>query len=136
MTMDKDLEQHLQQAIDRSMQWAIDGWPVTFGDREVVVSSLDQAQNLSENAVHRQVALGYWDNVCRLGHESAAWGRKAMKHLADDDLEAAEAAVYYAWYLERPLAQQTMTWEPVHEHLKRALRTSGKEWGPQVGGRY
>jgi hypothetical protein len=47
-----------------------------------------------------------------------------MKHLADDDLKAAEAAVYYAWYLERPLAQQTMTWEPIQTLLKRALRSS------------
>jgi hypothetical protein len=123
--MDKNLEQHLQQAIDRSRQWAIDGWPVTFGDREVVVSSLHQAQSLPANAVHRLVAVDYWRNVAQIGHEAAIWGEKALKYLAGNDLKAAEDAAYFARYLERPLAQHTMTWEPVHELLKMALRSSG-----------
>jgi hypothetical protein len=119
--MDKDIEQQLQQAIDRSRQWAINGWPVTFGDREVVVSSLHQAQNLPASSVHRQVAVGYWQNVAQTGLEAATWGEKAMQHLADNDIQAAEAAVYYACYLERPLAGHTMIWEPVLKSLRKGL---------------
>jgi hypothetical protein len=122
--MDKNLEQQLQRAIDRSRQWAIDGWPVTFGDREVVVSSLHQAQNLPANAVHRLAAVGYWQNVAQIGLEAATRGEKALKHLADNDLQATEAAVYYASYLERPLAEHTRTWEPVLKSLKMALYPS------------
>ncbi len=125
--MDKNLEQQLQRAIDRSRQWAIDGWPVTFGDREVVVSSLHQAQDLPANAVHRLVAVDYWRNVAQIGHEAATWGEKALKHLADNDLQATEAAVYYACYLERPLAGHTRTWEPVLKSLKMALYPSGNK---------
>lgn len=120
--MDNDLGQHLQQAIDRSRQWAATGWPMAFGERGVVVSSLDQAQNLPVTDVHRLVAVGYWQNVARIGLEAAAWGEKALHHLAEGDLEAAEAAVYYAFFLERPLAHRTMTWRPVHELLRRAVR--------------
>jgi hypothetical protein len=122
--MDKDLEQQLRQAIDRSRRWASDGWPVTFGDREVVVSSLPQAQELPANAVHRLVAVGYWQNVNQIGYETATWGEKALRHLADNDLRAAEAAVYYASYLERPLARHTMTWQPISTLLQRTLKFS------------
>jgi len=119
--MDNDLERQLRQAIDRSRQWASTGWPVAFGERGVVVSSLDQAQHLPVTDVHRLVAVGYWQNVARIGLEAAAWGEKALHHLADNDLHAAEAAVYSACYLERPLAHRTMTWRPVHELLRRAV---------------
>ena len=119
--MDKDLEQQLRQAIDRSRQWARDGWPVTFGDREVVVSSLSEAHDLPTSAVHRLVAIGYWQNVNQIGHEAATWGEKALRHLAGNDLRAAEAAVYYASYLERPLARHTMTWQPISSLLQRTL---------------
>lgn len=119
--MDKDLEQQLRLAIDRSRRWASDGWPVTFGDRKVVVSSLSQAQDLPANAVHRLVAVGYWHNVDQIGYEAATWGEKALRHLADNDLRAVEAAVYYACYLERPLARYTMTWQPVSSLMQRIL---------------
>jgi hypothetical protein len=119
--MDKNLEQQLRQAIDRSRQWASDGWPVTFGDRGVVVSSLSEAQNLPLSAVCRMVALSYWQNVHQIGHEAATWGEKALRHLVDNDLRAAEAAVYYACYLERPLVGNTATWQPISSLLQRTL---------------
>ena len=122
--MDKNLEQQLRQAIDRSRQWASDGWPVTFGDRGVVVSSLSEAQNLPLSAVCRMVALSYWQNVHQIGHEAATWGEKALRHLADNDLRGAEAAVYYASYLERPLARHTRTWQPISTLLQRTLKFS------------
>lgn len=123
--MDKNIKQQLQQAVERSRQWAINGWLVTFGDREVVVSSLHQAENLPASAVHRQIAVGYWHNVAQIGHEAATWGEKALQYLADNDIQAAEAAVYYACYMERPLARHTMTWEPVLRGLQKVLCPSG-----------
>ncbi|KAB2891044.1 MAG: hypothetical protein F9K32_05830 [Desulfobulbaceae bacterium] len=122
--MDKDLEHQLRQAIDRSRQWASDGWPVTFGDRGVVVSSLSEAQNLPLSAVCRMVALSYWQNVHQIGHEAATWGEKALRHLVDNDLRAVEAAVYYACYLERPLVRNTATWQPISSLLQRTLDIS------------
>ena len=119
--MNEELSLQLRQAIDRSRSWASDGWPVTFGDRGVVVSSLSEAQNLPVSAVCRMVALSYWQNVHQIGHEAAAWGEKALHHLADNDLRSAEAAVYYACYLERPLARYTMTWQPVSSLMQRIL---------------
>ena len=119
--MDKDLAHRLRQAIDRSRQWASVGWPVTFGDRGVVVSSLSQAQNLPANAVYRLVAVGYWQHVDQIGHEAAAWGEKALRHLVANNLRAAEAAVYYACYLERPLARYTTTWQPLSSLMQRTL---------------
>lgn len=107
------LTQQLRQAIDRSRQWSSDGWSVTFGDRGVVVSSLPQAQNLPASAVYRLVAISYWQNVDQIGREAAAWGEKALKHLAENDFKATEAALCYACYLERPLVKQSKTWQPI-----------------------
>jgi hypothetical protein len=119
--IDQEFEQTLQQAINRSSQWAGHGWPVTFGPRDEIVSSLQQAEQLPANIVYRHVAVDYWNNVDRLGQEAAEWGRQAMRHLQQNNLKAAEDAVYFARYLERPIAQQTLTWEPVHLFLHERL---------------
>ena len=68
---------------------------------------------LPANIVYRQVAIDYWNTVARLGQEAAAWGRKALHHLQHNNLNAAKNAVYYARYLERPIAQHSLTWESI-----------------------
>ena len=123
---DQEFEQILRQAIDASTQWASHGWPATFGSRDEVVSSLQQAEQLPANIVYRQVAIDYWNTVARLGQEAAAWGRKALHHLQHNNLNAAEDALYYARYLERPIAQQTLTWETVHLFLYERLSHAEK----------
>jgi hypothetical protein len=124
--IDREFEQSLQQAIDGSTQWASHGWPATFGPRAEVVSSLQQAEELPANNVYRQVAIDYWNTVARLGQEAAAWGRKALHHLQLNNLNAAKDAVYYARYLERPIAQHTVTWESIHLSMQAMIKLQGR----------
>lgn len=124
--IDQKFEQTLRQAIDGSTQWASHGWPATFGPRDEVVSSLQQAEQLPANIVYRQVAIDYWNTVAQLGQEAAEWGREAMRHLQHNNLKAAEDAVYYARYLERPIAQHSLTWESIHFSLHARLCRSGR----------
>ena len=123
---DQEFEQILRQAIDASTQWASHGWPATFGSRDEVVSSLQQAEQLPANIVYRQVAIDYWNTVARLGQEAAEWGRQALHHLQHNNLNAAEDALYYARYLEQPIAQHTLTWESIHFSLHARLCRSGR----------
>ena len=123
---DQEFEQILRQAIDASTQWASHGWPATFGPRDEVVSSLQQAEELPANIVYRQVAIDYWNTVAQLGQEAAAWGRQALHHLQLNNLNAAKDAVYYARYLERPIAQHSLTWESIHFSLQARLCCAGR----------
>ena len=124
--IDDVLAQKVWQAIKQSQQWAEKGWPVTFGRKAVVVSSLQQARTLSENELCREDALHYWEQVEQLGKEAAEWGKKAMEHLAGGNLQAAEDALYYARFIERPLTQYTWTWEPVHLKIFKKLKSHQK----------
>ena len=119
---DQEFEQTLQQAIDGSTQWATHGWPATFSPRDEVVASLQQAEQLPANIVYRQVAIDYWYTVARLGQEAAEWGRQALHHLQHNNLNAAEDAVDYARYLERPIAPHSLTWEPIHLSLQAMMK--------------
>ena len=86
--IDQEFKQILRQAIDGSTQWASHGWPATFGPRDEVVSSLQQAEELPANIVYRQVAIDYWNTVARLGQEAAEWGRQALHHLQHNNHNA------------------------------------------------
>tara|TARA_B100002003_G_C14049609_1_gene505560 strand:+ start:588 stop:953 length:366 start_codon:yes stop_codon:yes gene_type:complete len=119
--MHEDLIGQIMEAIDRSKEWAEKGWKVTFGRREVEVSSLHQAQSLPQNVVCREEAVNYWTNVEQTGREAAKYGKKAIAALKRNDLRAAEDAIYFAKYLEKAFADYTRTWKPVHEAVKREL---------------
>lgn len=47
-------------------------------------------------------------------------------HLQLNNLNAAKDAVYYARYLERPIAQHSLTWESIHFSLHARLCRSGR----------
>lgn len=119
--MHKELIKQVQEAIDLSLAWAMTGWKITFGGREIEVCSLAQAQSLPENFVHHWEALDYWNHVAQVGKEAAAYGRKALAALIENDLKAAEDAIYFARYLERDFAHLSLTWKKVHEAVKKEL---------------
>ena len=119
--MHEDLIGRIMEAIGKSKEWAEKGWKVTFGRREVEVSSLHQAQSLPQNFVHREEAVNYWTNVDQTGKEAADYGKKAIAALERNDLKAVEDAIYFSKYLEKTFAAHTRTWEPVHEAVKREL---------------
>ena len=119
--MHEDLIGRIMEAIDRSKEWAEKGWKVTFGRREVEVSSLHQAQRLPQNFVCRKEAVNYWTNVNQTGREAAGYGKKAIAALKRNDIKAAEDAIYFSKYLEKSFADNTRTWKPVHEAVKREL---------------
>lgn len=119
--MDKDLIDHTQKVIDQSLKWAGKGWHMTFGRREIVVSSLHQAINLPGHFAYREEAEDYWYQVEQTGREAASYGRKAIDALKVNDLKSAEDLVYQALYLERPYADNSATWKPVHDALVIAL---------------
>lgn len=125
--MNKDFINSVQHAVEQSLRWSEQGWPVTFGIRKVVVSSLRQALELPENEACRDDAVHYWEQVDQLGKETAEWGRKAAEHLTGNDLQVAEDALYYARFLERPIVQYTRTWKPVHLQIRKELIKSSQK---------
>lgn len=119
--MHEDLIGRIMEAIDQSKEWAEKGWKVTFGRREVEVSSLQHAQSLPQNIVCRAEAVNYWTDVDQTGKEAADYAKKAIAALKKNDLKAAEDAIYFSKYLEKAFADYTRTWKPVHEAVKREL---------------
>lgn len=111
----------VEEAVARSQHWAEEGWLMTFGSREEVVASLQQARELPEAFVCRAEAVDYWQVVAQTGHEAASWGQKALAALRQHDLDVAERAIYQAQYLERPFARRSATWQPVYVLLRKTL---------------
>ena len=119
--MYEDLIELASKAVDRSLQWAQIGWPVTFGRKGKEVSSLQGAQELPENDIYREEALDYWSNVELLGQDAAAYGRKSISFLEKGELKAAESLIYQALYTERPCARYSTTWGIVHDSVVKVL---------------
>lgn len=119
--MHEDLIDQVRKAVDDSKAWATTGWKIAFGERGVEVNSLNQARNLPENFVHREVALDYWNHVAQTGEEAAAYGIKALEALNKNDFKAAEDALYFSHYLEKNFAGFVRTWKQVHDAVKKQL---------------
>lgn len=114
----RQLSQQLRQAIDRSREWAAQGWPISFGHREVLVSSLAQAEALAAAEMCRPAAINYWRLVAELGEQTATWGEKALVRQAARDFVGAANALYYAAYLERQLGSRAGTWQVLVDSLQ------------------
>ena len=119
--MYQELIQQVQEAIERSNNWAETGWSITFGPRGVDVSSLQQAQDLPKNFVFREEAVNYWNQVQLTGKDAAKAGEKALSSLEKNDLKAAEDALYLSQYFEKPFTKDAQTWQPVHQAAKKKL---------------
>ena len=120
----QDLIQKVQKAIEGSSNWAETGWKVTFGPRGTEVSSLQQALELPNTFVYREEAVNYWKQVELTGEDAAASGKKALDALEKNNLNAAEDALYFCQYLEKPFAKDALTWQPLHEAVKKELNKS------------
>ena len=116
--MSEDVIYQVQEAIECSRKWAETGWPVTFGPRNVEVSSLAQAQSLPKNFVFRQEAVNYWNQAKLTGNDAADSGRKALDALKNGNFSAAENALYFCQFIEKPFVECAKTWLPLYEVFK------------------
>ncbi len=116
--MSEDVIYQVEEAIASSEKWAETGWPVTFGPRNVEVSSLKQAQALPKNFVFRLEALNYWNQAKLTGHDAAESGKKALEALKSHNVHAADDALYFCQFLEKPFTEYSKTWLPLYEAFK------------------
>ncbi len=119
--MSEDLIYQVEEAITASRKWAETGWPVTFGPRNVEVSSLKQAESLPKTFVFRQEAANYWMQAKLTGNDAADSGQKALDALKTGKLSAAANALYFCQFIEKPFAEQAKTWLPLYEACKGKL---------------
>ncbi len=119
--MSEDLIYQVQEAIATSRKWAETGWPVTFGPRNVEVSSLKQAESLPKNFVFRQEAANYWNQAKLTGNDAADSGQKALDAIISGNLSAAENALYFCQFIEKPFTENSKTWLPLYDALKERL---------------
>ena len=116
--MSEDVIYQVQEAIASSRKWAETGWPVTFGPRNVELSSLKQAESPPKNFIFRLEAINYWKQAKLTGNDAADSGQKALDALNKGDLSAAENALYFCQFIEKPFAEDAKTWLPLYEAFK------------------
>ena len=116
--MSEDVIYQVQEAIASSRKWAETGWPVTFGPRNVELSSLKQAESQPKNFIFRLEAINYWKQAKLTGNEAADSGQKALDALKNGNLSAAENALYFCQFIEKPFAEDAKTWLPLYEAFK------------------
>ncbi len=116
--MSEEVINQVQEAIACSRKWSETGWPVTFGPRNTEVSSLQQAQSLPKNFVFRQEALNYWNQAKLTGNDAADSGQKALDALKNSNVFAADNALYFCQFIEKPFAEYSKTWLPLYEAFK------------------
>ena len=119
--MSEDLIRLVQDAIACSRKWSDTGWSVTFGGRNVEVSSLKQAQALPKNVVFRPEALNYWNQAKLTGNDAADSGQRALDALKNGNLSAADNALYFCQYIEKPFTESSKTWQPLYAAIKGEL---------------
>jgi len=113
-----DMIRQVEAAIDTCTRWHESGWAATFGVRNVEVPNLKAAESLPKTAVYRDEAVNYWLQVRLAGADTAESGRKALDALKRGDLEAAENALYFCQYIEKPLEGHANTWIPLYEAFR------------------
>jgi hypothetical protein len=109
------LIQQTEDALERASKWAETGWTAAFGPRGVVVGSLKEAMALPKTAVYRDEARNYWRQVVLTAEDTSAYGRKALEALRAGDIRKAADALYFAQYMEKPIAEKSATWLPLYE---------------------
>jgi hypothetical protein len=102
----------LDQAIKEASSWAVTGWSMTFGSRNVAVNSLKEAQELKPSFPNRPEAISYWVDVEVVGKETASHGEKAKEAILKGEFGVAKNSLYLARYLEKRINDNTPTWGP------------------------
>lgn len=113
--MHEETIQQIEAAVAASRSWAETGWPASFGNRQVAVNSLKEAEALSRKEACRLEAVNYWKQVKLTGEDTAAAGGKALEALRRGDECAAADALYFCQYVEKPIADSSKTWAPLYE---------------------
>ncbi len=119
--MSEEVINKVQEAIACSRKWAETGWPVTFGSRNVEVLSLKQAQLRPKNFVFRQEAVNYWNQAKLTGNDAADSGQRALDALNKGNFKAADNALYFCQFIEKPFAEYSKIWSPLYEALHEKL---------------
>jgi hypothetical protein len=113
-----ELIRKVEAAIAASMRWPETGWPATFGARNVEVPNLKAAETLPGSAVYRDEAVNYWKQARLAGVDTAEAGRTALDALRRGDLAAADDALYFCQYLEKPFEGHADTWGALYEDFR------------------
>jgi hypothetical protein len=120
--MSGELIKAIDEAIQKSAAWHVNGWRVRFGQRQTEVNSLKEALALPNTFVNRLEAVAYWNRVQIASDEAVEWGRKAKAAAEAGRMAEAEEMVYYAIIIEKPMhGDRSPTWQPVHSLFKSAL---------------
>jgi len=122
--MYEDLIKETEKAIELSMNWAKNGWDVTFGPRHTNVSSLEEAEGLDKTFVYRDEAVNYWKQARLTGYDAGVSGKKALEALKKEDLKSAEDHLYFCQYIEKPFADSSKTWGDLYRVVKEKIASN------------
>ena len=119
--MYEELIEKTEKAIELSMNWAKNGWDVSFGPRQTKVNSLEEAEGLDKTFVYRDEAVNYWKQARLTGYDAGVSGQKALEALKNEDLKSAEDHLYFCQYIEKPFADSSKTWADLYKDVKEKI---------------
>ena len=124
--MYKELIEKTEKAIELSMNWAKNGWDVSFGPRQTKVTSLEEAEGLDKTFVYKDEAVNYWKQARLTGYDAGISGQKALEALKNEDLKSAEDHLYFCQYIEKPFADSSKTWAGLYKDVKEKIASDIK----------
>ena len=116
--MYEDLIGQVEEAVERSSNWASTGWKMNFGERALEANSIEEAKPLPNSFVFREEAVNYWNQVELSSKDAADAGKQALEALKKGDMRRAVDSVYLSLYIERPYAFGSKTWKSVYEAIQ------------------
>ena len=119
--MYEELIEKTEKAIELSMNWAKNGWDVSFGPRQTKVNSLEEAERLDKTFVYKDEAVNYWKQARLTGYDAGISGEKALEALKNEDLKSAEDHLYFCQYIEKPFADFSKTWGNLYMDVKEKI---------------
>ena len=124
--MYEELIKKTEKAIELSMNWAKNGWDVSFGPRQTKVTSLEEAEGLDKTFVYKDEAVNYWKQARLTGYDAGVSGQKALEALKNEDLKSAEDHLYFCQYIEKPFADSSKTWAGLYKDVKEKIASDIK----------
>ena len=103
------------------MNWAKNGWDVSFGPRQTKVTSREEAEGLDKTFVYKDEAVNYWKQARLTGYDAGISGQKALEALKNEDLKSAEDHLYFCQYIEKPFADSSKTWADLYKDVKEKI---------------
>ena len=124
--MYEELIKKTEKAIEISMNWAKNGWDVSFGPRQTKVTSLEEAEELDKTFVYKDEAVNYWKQARLTGYDAGISGQKALEALKNEDLKSAEDHLYFCQFIEKPFADSSKTWAGLYKDVKEKIASDIK----------